>query len=244
MRKPLAAEPGPFGNVRIAGLLALLAAACFGMLLVRPMLANETRFLFLLWNLFLAWLPYVASIAATVVAGPATGRAIGAATGRAIGAARVVVVLALGALWLLFLPNSAYLTTDFIHLIAGRNRYVQDGEFGYLVWFDLILFFLFAWCGLMLSYISTRQFHRLVAVRFGRFAGWAFVSGVTLLAGYGVFLGRIVRLNSWDAWMRPMELIGSILGNLHWRGAAFSLLFSGWMAITYLFLYHLQEGER
>ncbi|HZG74779.1 MAG TPA: DUF1361 domain-containing protein [Paenibacillus sp.] len=234
MRAPQAA--GPLGNARIAGLLALLSFGCFAMLLVRPIAANETRFLFLLWNLFLAWLPYAASIAATAVAGRPRGETIGAM--------RAYVVLVLGALWLLFLPNSAYLTTDFIHLIEGRPRYVEGGEYGYLFWFDLILFFLFAWCGLFLSYVSTHQFHRLVAARFGRFAGWAFVAIVTLLAGYGVFLGRIVRLNSWDAWMRPMELIGSILGNLHWRGAAFSLLFSGLMAVTYLFLYHLQKGER
>jgi uncharacterized membrane protein len=231
MREPLSA--GPLGNVRIAGLLALLSLGCLAMLVVRPVVANETRFLFLLWNLFLAWLPYAASIAATAVAG--RGR---------FGPIRLLVVLALGALWLLFLPNGAYLTTDFIHLIEGRRRYVEGGEYGYLVWFDLILFFLLSWCGLFLSYVSTRQFHRLVAVRFGRLVGWAFVSGVTLLAGYGVFLGRIVRLNSWDAWMRPLELIGSILGNLHWRGAAFSLLFSGLMGVTYLFLYHLQDRDR
>src|SRR5690606_37803199 len=129
-------------------------------------------------------------------------------------------------LWLLFLPNGFYLTTDFIHLIAGRHRYMSDGAFGYLVWYDLVLFFLFAWCGVFLAYLSTRQFHNMVRLRLGGGFGWLFIVVVSVLSGYGVFLGRIVRLNSWDAWVRPLELIGDVLGNLHWQGAAFSLLFS------------------
>ena len=234
MRTPSAGDP--LGNGKVAWMLVALSLGCFAMLLFRPFLANETRFLFMLWNLFLAWLPYAASIAATAVAG--------AGRGGAAGTVRTALALGLGALWLLFLPNSTYLTTDFIHLIAGRHRYVAEGAFGYLVWFDLVLFFLFAWCGIFLGFLSTYQFHRLVAARVGRFGGWAFVGAVSLLTGYGVFLGRIVRLNSWDALLRPMELIAEVLGNLHWRGAAFSLLFSVFMAVTYLFLYHLQRGER
>ncbi|WP_158299277.1 DUF1361 domain-containing protein [Paenibacillus antri] len=235
----------PLGNARVAGLLVLLSLGCFAMVCFRPIVSGDRLFLFMLWNLFLAWLPYAASVAATIIAGGGNGNGGSGGRGRkAPGVAATVLVLGLGALWLLFLPNSTYLTTDFIHLVAGRHRYVDRGEFGYLVWFDIVLFFLFAWCGVFLAYLSTYQFQRLVAIRFGRPAGWAFVGAVSLLTGYGVFLGRIVRLNSWDAWVRPMELIGEVLGNLHWRGASFSLLFGVFMAVTYLFLYHLQEGDR
>jgi len=223
----------PLVRTNAALLLVATSAACVALLAFRRELAGEARYLFMLWNLFLAWLPYAAAVAA--------GLAVRASPGRVLSGA---AVLGLGALWLLFLPNCMYLVTDFIHLIAGRNRYVTDGAFGYLVWFDLVLFFLFAWAGILLGYLSMFRFHRLAAVRFGTVAGWAFVAVVSGLNGYGVFLGRIVRLNSWDAWMRPAALIEDVLHNLHVRGIAFSLLFGALTFATYVTLYHLQEGKR
>ncbi|HZG85293.1 DUF1361 domain-containing protein [Paenibacillus sp.] len=218
------------GHPATAALCAALSAGCCAMLAFRPTLAEEVRFLFLGWNLFLAWLPYVAAAAAALLLRSPALRPLCRAG-----------AIASGILWLLFLPNALYLATDLIHLIAGRNRYIEGGSISYLVWYDLCLFLAFFWCGVFLGFLSTLIMHRLTADRFGRPAGWAFVAVVSLLCGYGVFLGRIVRLNSWDALVRPNELIEEVLGNLHWRGAAFSLLFAAFAGVTYLFLYLLQR---
>jgi len=218
------------GHPASAALCAALSAGCCAMLAFRPMLAEEVRFLFLGWNLFLAWLPYVAAAAAALLLRSAALQPLCRAA-----------AIAAGVLWLLFLPNALYLATDLIHLIVRSNRYIEGGDISYLVWYDLCLFLAFFWCGVFLGFLSTLIMHRLAADRFGRSAGWAFVAAVSLLCGYGVFLGRIVRLNSWDALVRPDELIGKVLGNLHWQGAAFSLLFAAFAGVTYLFLYHLQR---
>ena len=226
--------PHPFVAPKAAFMAAALSAACFAMLMFRGTLTEDKRFLFMLWNLFLAWLPYAGAVAAGAIANlfPSGGRLRG------------LVILLIGSAWLLFLPNCAYLVTDIIHLIAGRSRYMTDGAFGYLVWYDIALFFLFAWVGILLGYLSTLQFHRLTARRFGTAAGWLFAMAASLLAGYGVFLGRIVRLNSWDAWFRPEELLIDVLDNLHWKGIAFSLTYGFMIAVTYVTLYFLQDGKR
>jgi len=229
-RPPLPAFVSPGA----AAAALLLSAACFAMLVFRTTIADRPYYFFMMWNLFLAWLPYAGAVAAGAVYNRfADG-----------GALRALVLLALGAFWLLFLPNCAYIVTDVIHLIASRNRYLVSGGFGYLVWFDIALFFLFAWLGILLGYLSTLQFHRMTARRFGPAAGWAFALAASLLAGYGVFLGRIVRLNSWDAWIRPEELLIEAMDNLHFRGIAFSLTFAFLIAATYVTLYLLHERGR
>lgn len=234
MPKGMISPVSPLVRANAALATVGLSVACFAMLLLRQEVAGETRFMFMLWNLFLAWLPYAAAVAAGLLARwfPKGG------------AARDVATIPIAVVWLLFLPNCVYLTTDFIHPIAIRHLYVDQGAFGYLVWYDIVLFFLFAWCGIILGYLSTYQFHQLASRRFGRTAGWGFVGAVSLLAGYGIFLGRIVRLNSWDAWLRPEELLIEVLDNLHWRGVAFSLLFGFFIAAIYVTLYHLQQGKR
>lgn len=224
------------GNGAAAVLLVLLSGVGFAMLAFRPVLAEEVRYLFMLWNLFLAWLPYVAS--ASAVAIWRAGRRRPRERRHPLQAAAVA---GLGVLWLLFYPNAAYLTTDFIHLIVNRSIYIVQGAFGYLVWYDIVLFFFFSWCGIFLGFLSQYQFHRLFAERFGEAAGWLFVAATCALGGYGVFLGRVVRLNSWDALLSPTYLAEEILGNLHWRGFGFSAIFGFFMLVTYAFLYVLQE---
>jgi uncharacterized membrane protein len=220
------------GNRLVGGLLIALSVGCAAMVAFRPYITGEVRYLFMLWNLFLAWLPYAASVAAVTILRSMRPQAI-----------RHAAVGGLAALWLLFLPNAAYLTTDLIHLISNRPLYAVQGTFGYLVWYDLVLFFLFSWCGVFLGFLSTYPFHRLVSLWLGSGVGWGFVVGISVLCGYGVFLGRMVRLNSWDALFRPMDMIGEVLGNLHWQGFWFSVLFSLFIGVTYLFLYHLQERK-
>ncbi|MCI3920338.1 DUF1361 domain-containing protein [Paenibacillus sp. TRM 82003] len=217
------------GNSAAAGLLVALSIVCVAMLAFRTVAADEVRFLFMVWNLFLAWLPFVASSAAVALR-----------RFESKPSAYTAIVACLGILWLLFYPNAAYLTTDFIHLIANRPAYMGHGTVDYMVWYDLILFFFFAWCGIFLGFLSQYQIHRLVAGRIGETAGWLFVIATSALGGYGVFLGRIVRLNSWDALVSPRYLIGEVLGNLHWRGFWFSALFGLFMLTTYGFLYALQ----
>ena len=170
--------------------LAVLSLAAVGLLVVRADRVGENAFFFLPWNLFLAWIPFVLALALAAVhvrRGPRP------------------VLWALGAGWLLFLPNAPYILTDFIHL--GRLR-------GAPLWFDAALIGSFAAVGLALGLVSLLVVHAVVEARAGRVVGWVFAVTALLLSAIGVYLGRFPRFNSWDVLTDPSGLVGVVLQRL------------------------------
>ncbi|MBB6731613.1 DUF1361 domain-containing protein [Cohnella zeiphila] len=201
---------------------------CVAMLAVRAFHLDSARFHFLLWNLFLAWLPLIVAMVA-----------VGAARWMR-GPALALAMLVLGGAWLLLYPNAPYLTTDLIHLIGNPTYMWNAQQQSVLVWYDLVVFFLFSWCGLLLGYLSMLHFHMLVRRFMGRFAGWLFIVVVSFLGGFGVYLGRMIRLNSWDVVFSPFRLIEGVRAGLDHRGAKFTLLFGMLILIVYLSLSSLR----
>ena len=55
---------------------------------------------------------------------------------------------------------------------------------------------------------------------------------ISLLNGYGVYIGRFLRLNSWDI-LHPVFLIQKLLGNID----RFTIVFSLMIAVFYLVAY-------
>ncbi len=204
--------------------LAATSALCAVLIAVRALRMEDVLYRFLLWNLFLAWLPLIVSMAALALVRVAKGTLMGA--GLAL----------LGVAWLLLYPNAPYLTTDFIHLIFD-SFYIRYDKDGLLLWYDLVLFFLFSWCGLLLGYLSMRHFHEIVSHYFGLLAGWAFILTVSFLGGFGVYLGRVVRLNSWDVLFSPFRLIEGVLEGINKQAAGFTLLFGTLILIVYVSLF-------
>jgi uncharacterized membrane protein len=227
-RRPTAAEEDPNVFAPVFYVLCGTTVLCVAMLAVRSFHMGSDRFHFLLWNLFLAWLPL---IVAMLAAGAAKWMR---------GAALALVMLVLGAGWLLLYPNAPYLTTDLIHLIGDTSYNWNLQQESVLVWYDLVVFFLFSWCGLLLGYLSMLHFHMLVRRFAGRFAGWLFVVVVSFLGGFGVYLGRMIRLNSWDVVFSPFRLIEGVRAGLDHRGAKFTLLFGLLILIVYLSLTSLR----
>ena len=169
---------------------AVLSVACLGLLVVRMGRVGEPAFMFLVWNLFLAWVPFVL--------------AIGLIGAHRVGAPRGILWL-LGAAWLLFLPNAPYILTDFVHL--GRAG-------GAPLWFDAALIGAFATTGLGLGLASLLVVHHLVEARAGRVAGWVVAVASLLLSAVGVYLGRFPRFNSWDVLTDPHSLVSVVLQRL------------------------------
>lgn len=162
---------------------------------------------FLLWNLFLAWIPWLAA--------------------RAFAVARVRLALAAsGAVWLLFLPNAPYLITDLVHL---RPRA------GVPHWYDVLLFGAFALAGCVLGWASLEAVHRRVARALGPFRAAGVVTVVLFLTGFGVYLGRFLRWNSWDVVARPSALAAEAAAALATpRALVFSALFGAFVGAGYL----------
>ena len=165
-------------NRRFVVLAGLLAASgvCVGLALVRDAYAGNLEFWFLIWNLALAWIPFLFALGAY-----ASVRSASSTT-------------ALGLGWLLFFPNAPYIVTDFIHL--SRGSVVP-------LWYDVLTIGAFAATGLALGFASLYLMQCLVRKRVGALASRLAVLGACMLGSVGIYLGRFVRANSWDVLTRP-----------------------------------------
>ncbi len=210
--------------IALYGILGGVSLLCVMSIIARMIRMDEVTFRFMLWNLFLAWLPLIVSLIAMQAAQ------------RINGGVRLTILAILGIGWLLLYPNAPYLTTDFIHLIFRR----YDPK-SMILWYDLVVFFLFSWCGLLLGYVSMRHFHEIVRHAFSSTLGWLFVVAATFLGGFGIYLGRVTRLNSWDAVFNPFRLIEGVIEGLNRDAFIFTLLFGLLILILYVSLYALRR---
>lgn len=213
--------------IRPVGALAFASLLASFLLAIRVALTGHTRQLFLVWNLFLAWVPLFLALTAVCIAHTRPQR-----RGWFIAAA---------AAWLLFFPNAPYILTDVIHLSPkAYPRY----------WTDLVLILMFALIGLVLGFLSLFLMQRLVARRHGWPAGWLFALIVAALSGFGIYAGRFLRWNSWDVVFSPVNLLTDVG---HWlasiphspRGIVIPILFGTLLFVAYLTLYaltHLPSG--
>jgi len=149
--------------------------------LARVVWTGRYTFAFLPWNLFLAGLPWLIS--------QSLGR-----SGKLAGYQRWTLFF----LWLLFFPNAPYLVTDLIHF---------DPEPGIPVWFDVILLFSAAWTGLWMGLMSLPPVERFLASSWGMFRMRIAMPLLLFLSAYGVYLGRVLRWNSWDMFTRPGAIL-------------------------------------
>jgi len=201
----------------LAPIAALAAASgwCVLLLAVRKDVFGAVEYGGLVWNLFLAWVPFVLAVA--LLAAYRRGR-------------RGPSLVALGALWLLFLPNAPYMLTDFVHL--GEQHRL----------FDTLTIGSFALTSLALGFGSLLLVQLVVTRAAGAAVGWLVACSSLFLSSVGIYLGRVWRLNSWDVVERP-RLVGSLLrAGLdnplgHHYPIGFVLAFCGLLTLVYVGLY-------
>lgn len=213
---------------RVNLLLIMGASLTLSVVLItlRVFWTHNMMFVFLLWNLFLALIPFGLSTMVGLTAGRIKAR----------------VLLPVGAVWLLFFPNAPYILTDLFHL---------EPRPGVPYWFDLALILSCAWNGLMLAYASLSDMQALVARRLGWGAGWGFATVAMLLSSFGVYLGRFLRFNSWDIFTNPLNLFYDIFVHVvhpvsHPRAWGVTLLYGVFLLLGYAtvrLLGRLEEQE-
>jgi uncharacterized membrane protein len=71
----------------------------------------------------------------------------------------------------------------------------------------------FAWTGLLLGYASLYLMQMIWERAVGTLS-WLGVVAALALASFGVYVGRFLRFNSWDALVRPRRLAHVINANL------------------------------
>jgi uncharacterized membrane protein len=204
---------------RILTVLSLVVASvlCVALVELRIERTGSEFYRFLIWNLILAWVPFALALATYDRA----RRRIDAVT------------VALAVLWLLFFPNAPYILTDFMHL--------EDSTAAPL-WYDALMLCAFAWTGLLLGFASLYLMQMVLRRVAGPVWSWVGVLGALALASFGVYLGRFVRFNSWDALLRPGRVAHVIANQLenpfdHPRLVATLVVLTGFLLVGYAVLY-------
>jgi uncharacterized membrane protein len=204
-----------FGR-RLLVFAALLAASalCVALVEIRTRETDDPYYRFLVWNLILAWVPLALATTAYT---------------RARRRVDVLVVLLLS-LWLLFFPNAPYLLTDFIHLGEGPAP----------LWYDALMLSAFAWTGLLLGFASLYLVQMLLRATVGATTAWLAVLCSLGIASLGVYIGRFVRFNSWDALLHPRQVTQVIreqLAEVPLRMAEALVALTASLAVGYLVVY-------
>ncbi|MBO0932178.1 DUF1361 domain-containing protein [Fibrella aquatilis] len=169
--------------------LALLTAVCLLFAVGRGLFTGVWWYLIMgAWNLFLALFPLGIMLVL---------RDLRSAPGLLTGNRLKLVTYSALALWLLFMPNAPYIITDLFHLRHTDNTYI---------YYDTLLIFVGALTGLLAGLYSTLLAHRLLNTLTNGVTAWGLVLACQALAGFGIFLGRFGRWNSWHLVSKPIVL--------------------------------------
>lgn len=191
-------------------------------LMVRIKLNKSFFFLFLIWNVFLAIIPYAVTMYLS------TKRNLSKLT------------LGLGFLvWLAFLPNAPYIVTDLIHIRVGNDA---------LIWLDVLVVLSFALSGLFLFYLSIIDMQNVVKSKFKKLPIKTITTAILFLCGFGVYLGRFLRYNSWEIISDPKILFIDIVNIIiapfqHYEAWLFTIGFGMFLVIGFWMFRNLNTLE-
>jgi uncharacterized membrane protein len=176
-------------NLKIA-LLLIVSLSALSLLAFR-IYSYNWNFVFLVWNLFLAWIPLLFIKMVWTYEQKH----------------KLPLWLLAGyfLIWLLFFPNAPYIITDFKHL-----RGVPEN----MIWYDALMIFNFSIAGFLAGLYSIRIVHRIFAHRWNHAVAWLMVMISMLLSGFGIYLGRYGRWNSWDFVTQPKALLKGISSSI------------------------------
>lgn len=198
--------------------IALVIASAVSLLLFifGSLRAHSVNYSYLVWNLFLAWLPLIFAF-------------------KLVSILRVKLwsswsALGWSILWLLFLPNSFYMISDFIH--------IQDLKHTDIVT-DAIMFTSFIFTGVILGFSSLYLIHLQLNKRFIKRDVALIISLVLLLSSTAIYIGRDLRWNSWDVITNPGGLLFDVSERLIKPASypdMFVIVFSFWLLLLSMYL--------
>jgi uncharacterized membrane protein len=205
------------------GLLSGLCVALFG---ARIILTGTLHLWYIIWNLALAWI-------SLVIIWILSGRL---EKSRWLSWQNI----SLGALWLIFLPNTWYVLTDFVHISTG-------GEINQL--FDIVLMGVLTISGFILGFTSLYLMHKQLLKRMSGQASGVVVALIILISSFGIYIGRDLRWNSWDVVTNPSGIIISVSDRMidpfgHPRAINMTGLFFVLIGVMYLAIWIFLRPEQ
>jgi uncharacterized membrane protein len=212
-------------SIAVFVLLNLACMIVVMLVVARVAYSESGRHTGLVWNLFLAWIPFILAYFAHFVSWRK--------------ATLYLIIPIIAFLWLIFFPNAPYMLTD-LQDLARRS-------FDAPLWYDVIIVVWASWTGMLLGVISLYLMQDIIIRTFGRVTGWIFVFVISALSSFGIYIGRFVRLNSWDILQNPTEVAQEILGLVidpSRRLAAFTVLYTVFFLFVFLLLYSFSHMLR
>ncbi len=187
-----------------------------GLLAYRIVKSDGLSYIFLIWNLFLAFIPWWISNYLKKVDKLSFKH------------------LPILGIWILFLPNAPYILTDLFHLKPRPDL---------PLWYDLVLVLSFALAGMMVFFKSLKDMLVLLKERVSQFYVALITHFVFWVVSYGLYLGRYLRFNSWDI-IHPIRLIKSSFSILFEKDTiGFTCVFSLFMWFLFVMVSKFNQHE-
>ncbi|MBQ0787461.1 MAG: DUF1361 domain-containing protein [Oceanihabitans sp.] len=212
-----------FNRYKIISLLTVSMLLSIFLLMLRMKITHTFFFIFLIWNLFLAVIPYI--ITTYLKSKVKTNK--------------WQLVIWFG-VWLLFLPNAPYIVTDLLHLKISENPFL---------WLDVLLLTSFAYNGLILFFLSLVDMKELLQKHMNNNKVELIMYFILALTAFGIYLGRFLRYNSWDILQHPTVLFKDILYRIiqpqqHLEVWLFTFTFGSFLAISFSVFQAFQKTRK
>lgn len=176
-------------------------------------LVTPTHFDFLMWNVFLALLPLDFALLVLIFKSK-------------------LLQAFFSFLWLLFFPNTMYMITDFIHL-----QYISDSLDVRYQYFNYSVLSAGIFIGVYLGILSLELLIQKFFIKRGGLTVLVLLAIVSLVSSIGIYLGRFLRLNSWDVFTNFKFVLANTQDAVSAHMVAFVLLFAG-AQFAILVVYH------
>mgnify|MGYP001792027394 CR=1 FL=1 len=198
----------------VSKMLLLSISFTMSLLLVRFIYSSTTDYSFYGWNTFLAAIPYMVSTQLLKLK-----------------KIHILTVIML-AVWLAFLPNAPYMITDMLH---------YEERLPVPFWYDILLVISAAWNGLILGLVSLMNVENFLSRHLKPVSVKLCVFMSLFLCGYGVFIGRFLRFNTWNVITDPRILAYSsahhvLLPQHYSKLWVFTILFAVLLSVIYFTL--------
>jgi uncharacterized membrane protein len=198
---------------KILSLLTLSMALSIILLMIRIKLNQSFFLLFLVWNLFLAIIPFALTTYLTSL----------------VKIHKLAFTMLFG-IWLLFLPNAPYIVTDLLHLIHSEKH---------SIWLDVLVIMSFAFNGLVLFFLSLSDMETILKQHLKPKYITPLMLTIFGLSAFGIYLGRFLRYNSWEILNNPFAIFLDIIQIViqpNIEAWIFTLTFGSFLAISYWML--------
>lgn len=201
-----------FNRFKTFSLVSLSMLLSVVLLMIRMKLTHSYFFLFLIWNLFLAVIPF--AVTSYLLSIPKINK---------------YGLFLWFSLWLLFLPNAPYIITDLLHLKISSNHFL---------WLDILVVSSFALNGLLMFFLSLSDMKEILERYINKKHLSLLYIFILFLSGFGVYLGRFLRYNSWEIIQNPINLLNDILyimlqPDMNYEAWLFTFIFGSFLNIGY-----------